>query len=384
MEAISAEHPPIDGSSGVRVTWNPQTALSCTAAAAGVALAVAFAPRRAASVSARARGSARWRAKPAAGAGVPGVANLSKLPPTEVADRTYLEAARALDGSRRSTRPTVALCHGLLGFQRIGIGPVGIDYWRGIEPVLKTLDCNVVVCRVPPTASIRERAEHLARQLEPFDRVHLVGHSMGGCVRRRALRPAAHRALRRRLDCRSLVSQLGFGERSQSLTTLGTPHRGSSAADWGMMHVGERLRVEAALASLGVNSALSAASPQTTAHLTASIYPPHRSRRFLATAHRVPERRVQSDVPRPPGRALLLAGGQPAVGGAERPHEGVRADRAAPRGGQRRSGVRDVGRLGRGAADGAWRGVALGDWEQWERSACRGERAPRTPLVDWR
>ena len=43
---------------------------------------------------------------------------------------------------------------------------------------------------------------------------HLVGHSLGG------------------LDSRYLVSNLGMAGQAVSLTTMGTPHTGSSFADW--------------------------------------------------------------------------------------------------------------------------------------------------------
>ncbi len=50
----------------------------------------------------------------------------------------------------------------------------------------------------------------------PHEPVHLVAHSMGG------------------LDARYMISCLGMAERVLTLTTLGTPHRGSSFADWGI------------------------------------------------------------------------------------------------------------------------------------------------------
>src|SRR5262249_6473159 len=46
--------------------------------------------------------------------------------------------------------------------------------------------------------------------------VHLIAHSMGG------------------LDARFLISRLNMAERVLTLTTLGTPHRGSTFADWGV------------------------------------------------------------------------------------------------------------------------------------------------------
>ena len=48
------------------------------------------------------------------------------------------------------------------------------------------------------------------------DAVHLFAHSMGG------------------LDARHAISHLGLADRILSLTTIGTPHRGSAMADWGL------------------------------------------------------------------------------------------------------------------------------------------------------
>src|SRR5205814_1408651 len=50
----------------------------------------------------------------------------------------------------------------------------------------------------------------------PAGPVHVIGHSMGG------------------LDARFMVAKLGMETRVLSLTTVGTPHRGSPFADWGV------------------------------------------------------------------------------------------------------------------------------------------------------
>ena len=77
----------------------------------------------------------------------------------------------------------------------------------------------MLVPRVSPTAGIRTRAaelrDFLAREVGTR-RVHLIGHSLGG------------------LDARYLISVLGFDRQVISLTTVGTPHRGSPFADWGI------------------------------------------------------------------------------------------------------------------------------------------------------
>ncbi|PRP79795.1 hypothetical protein PROFUN_12549 [Planoprotostelium fungivorum] len=156
----------------------------------------------------------------------------------------------------------IVLCHGLLGFNKLG----PVSYWKGIKQDLERQGCKVVVMSVPPTGSIETRAKHLLRNMRKIieqmeaensgesnydpetqidyvekserlgaggvpnpssdhgeasstvpkkriNKVHIIGHSMAG------------------LDCRYLISMLGGHKWIQSLTTLATPHHGSSVAD---------------------------------------------------------------------------------------------------------------------------------------------------------
>src|SRR3954452_2777798 len=110
--------------------------------------------------------------------------------------------------------------HGLCGFDRLYAfrRPVK-EYFPGIRERLEPAGTRVLVARVSPTAGVARRAEDLRRFIRrevPSGPVHLVGHSMGG------------------LDARYLVSRLGMHDRVLSVTTVGTPHRGSPVADWGV------------------------------------------------------------------------------------------------------------------------------------------------------
>jgi triacylglycerol lipase len=80
---------------------------------------------------------------------------------------------------------------------------------------LETLGHRVYVVRLPPMAGIARRAEAFAEQIQkiPGDRVNVIAHSMGG------------------LDARYAISRLGLDARVASLTTIGTPHRGTPIAD---------------------------------------------------------------------------------------------------------------------------------------------------------
>lgn len=107
--------------------------------------------------------------------------------------------------------PTIVLLHGLFGFSRI----IYWDYFNGVRSFFENEGFRVLTPRVPPASSIEIQAKSLARQLESeTGPLHLIGHSMGG------------------LYARHYIAHHGGHEKVKSLTTLATPHRGSSAADY--------------------------------------------------------------------------------------------------------------------------------------------------------
>ncbi|XP_006454009.1 hypothetical protein AGABI2DRAFT_62511, partial [Agaricus bisporus var. bisporus H97] len=122
----------------------------------------------------------------------------------------------------------VVFCHGLLGFDSVTIGPaiapLQVAHWRGIKEVLEQNGTEVLITRVPATSSYVDRAKVLEErisQVYPGKSVHLIGHSMGG------------------LDCRYLTTHLTNRKFNVlSITTIATPHRGSSFADHFLKTVG--------------------------------------------------------------------------------------------------------------------------------------------------
>jgi triacylglycerol lipase len=119
-----------------------------------------------------------------------------------------------------SLNAPIVMVHGLLGFDRLGVGNwVIADYFRGIPAALRASGNRVLIARLNPIGGIAERAAQLKEQIEkeyPNEPVHLLSHSMGG------------------LDSRYMITHLGMADRALTLTTLGTPHRGSAVASWGM------------------------------------------------------------------------------------------------------------------------------------------------------
>ncbi|KAI0076756.1 alpha/beta-hydrolase [Panus rudis PR-1116 ss-1] len=128
----------------------------------------------------------------------------------------------------RVPRYPIVLCHGLYGFDVRGPSAIPFlqqHYWENVLRVLRgSIGAEVVVTGVPGTGSIASRAESLDRILQnrvAGRAVNLFAHSMGG------------------LDCRHLISHIQPTDYAPvSLTTIGTPHRGSPFMDWCMENIG--------------------------------------------------------------------------------------------------------------------------------------------------
>lgn len=63
----------------------------------------------------------------------------------------------------------IVLAHGLLGFDELRLAGrylPGVQYWRGIKEALSAKGIEVITATVPPSGSIEERAEALAREIE--------------------------------------------------------------------------------------------------------------------------------------------------------------------------------------------------------------------------
>lgn len=119
-----------------------------------------------------------------------------------------------------SKQAPIVLVHGIFGFDQLKLAGFTVaDYFREVPETLRQAGHLVPE---PPTlntaGSIKERATDLRNYLDTQDgvagqSVHVIAHSMGG------------------LDTRFAISQLGAADRIISLTTIGTPHRGSPIAD---------------------------------------------------------------------------------------------------------------------------------------------------------
>ncbi len=111
----------------------------------------------------------------------------------------------------------VVLAHGMLGLAQAFIQGLRLaDYFKEIPDWLEENGCKVIIPQVEGIGSIKTRASNLKSQiLQATDQpVHIIAHSQGG------------------LDSRHMISHLDMANQVCSLTTIGTPHRGSPVADW--------------------------------------------------------------------------------------------------------------------------------------------------------
>jgi len=124
-------------------------------------------------------------------------------------------------GSMKNRR-VIVFVHGLLGFDRFNLPGFSIDYFRGIKECLADLSVDCYFPRLQAGATVVARAHRLADYLVAINSQHLciVAHSRGG------------------LDARYVATRLDPEYRIKQLVTIGTPHRGSPLADWGVRNGG--------------------------------------------------------------------------------------------------------------------------------------------------
>jgi len=105
----------------------------------------------------------------------------------------------------------------------------GINYFKGIARHLRDQGFDVYESNVSFAAPVTKRAEDLRAEvtkvlaLKQSAKVHIIAHSMGG------------------LDARHMIATLEMADKVASLTTIGTPHNGTSFADWGIKNGGSAL-----------------------------------------------------------------------------------------------------------------------------------------------
>ena len=113
------------------------------------------------------------------------------------------------------SQPTIVLLHGLFGFRRA----FGLEYFRGIKKLYQSMGLRVITPYVPLASNIQTQALALAKQLQHENTpLHFLAHSMGG------------------LYARYYITHLNGHQKVKTLTTLSSPHRGTTAADFICQH----------------------------------------------------------------------------------------------------------------------------------------------------
>ncbi len=105
-----------------------------------------------------------------------------------------------------------------------------LNYFKGIARHLRANGFDVYQSSVGFAAGVENRAAALKREIETAlnlhpgkSKVNIIAHSMGG------------------LDARYMIVNLEMEHRVGCLTTIGTPHSGTSFADWGMANRGHEI-----------------------------------------------------------------------------------------------------------------------------------------------
>ncbi|KAI5479772.1 hypothetical protein MNV49_002584 [Pseudohyphozyma bogoriensis] len=147
-------------------------------------------------------------------------------------DDSHMDMFTLIKDRYRCPQNPIVFCHGLFGFDTIGpaaIKPLQFSYWVGVKEALDAIGAEVLIGVVPASASIEERAKVLCEQIEQA----FPGREGG-------------------LDARFLISRLKPTTfKVISLTTLATPHRGSSFADFFLNTVVGMERAPAIFSLLG-------------------------------------------------------------------------------------------------------------------------------------
>ncbi|TPX30826.1 hypothetical protein SmJEL517_g05690 [Synchytrium microbalum] len=161
---------------------------------------------------------------------------------------------RATTKTLKPPRGKVFLAHGLFGWDVINIiAPkqvpwlkLELKYWGDIDTSLRDMGVKVHLTKVPAVADVASRAKALRASLERVtangEEVHILAHSMGG------------------LDARYMLAHLPSNHfKVSTLTTIATPHRGSSFMNFcrDKLGVGKQELTSSELQKMQITNAIS-------------------------------------------------------------------------------------------------------------------------------
>jgi triacylglycerol lipase len=108
----------------------------------------------------------------------------------------------------------------------LSFAPDRTHYFKGIATHLKSNGFETYHTSVSFAPAVEQRSAELRQEILRIlkvtgkEKVHIIGHSMGG------------------LDSRTMIVSEDMADHVASLTTIGTPHLGTSFAEWGLSHGG--------------------------------------------------------------------------------------------------------------------------------------------------
>lgn len=111
----------------------------------------------------------------------------------------------------------------------LSFSPDRTHYFKGIASHLKRHGFETYHTSVSFASAVEVRARELRDEILELlaytghEKVHIIGHSMGG------------------LDSRTMIVNENMAKKVASVTTIGTPHLGTSFAEWGLAHGGSDL-----------------------------------------------------------------------------------------------------------------------------------------------
>lgn len=129
-----------------------------------------------------------------------------------------LTARERLETKQGPSRYPIILLHGLFGGDKLG----PFEYFYKVEAALNDLGYEVYFPALSPISDLDTRVEELMDFVDQVllasgaEKVNLISYSSGG------------------IDARYLISHYAYGDRVASLTTIGTPHRGTPAIKIGI------------------------------------------------------------------------------------------------------------------------------------------------------
>lgn len=147
--------------------------------------------------------------------------------------RKRLQPAKA--ATQKNNEYPILMMHGFMGFSEMKIFNITLfEYFNGVKALLEQMGYTVYTPSVTPIAPPQDRAVEWANYIDGIldetgaAKVHLIAHSQG-CIDARVVAAPTDCGCKTPHD--ELLSGMGYGDKIETITTLGGPHLGTPLAD---------------------------------------------------------------------------------------------------------------------------------------------------------